>query len=198
MESAPLSSSSSRNRQVKANKKKKVVDLFLSYHVSPVATADGLPLGPTTPSSMVLSQQEIEKAHDAFEKFDVDHSGCIDAWELKEAMKSLGQNPTDEEVFGLLAQVDTDGSGNIDFQEFLQVIEKQRDSQGDTGEDWDMVSAFVALGGNADKSGEIDIDKLRDMINKFELTIDIEGLIEETDKDGSGLIDYGEFKAMLS
>jgi Ca2+-binding EF-hand superfamily protein len=40
---------------------------------------------------MVLSQQEIEKAHDAFEKFDVDHSGCIDAWELKEAMKSLGQ-----------------------------------------------------------------------------------------------------------
>lgn len=147
---------------------------------------------------MVLSQQEIEKAHDAFEKFDVDHSGCIDAWELKEAMKSLGQNPTDEEVFGLLAQVDTDGSGNIDFQEFLQVIEKQRDSQGDTGEDWDMVSAFVALGGNADKSGEIDIDKLRDMITKFELTIDIEGLIEETDKDGSGLIDYGEFKAMLS
>jgi len=31
------------------------------------------------------------QAHDAFEKFDVDHSGCIDAWELKEAMKSLGQ-----------------------------------------------------------------------------------------------------------
>eukprot|EP00277_Geminigera_cryophila_P015749 CAMPEP_0179446558 /NCGR_PEP_ID=MMETSP0799-20121207/30021_1 /TAXON_ID=46947 /ORGANISM="Geminigera cryophila, Strain CCMP2564" /LENGTH=147 /DNA_ID=CAMNT_0021235755 /DNA_START=31 /DNA_END=474 /DNA_ORIENTATION=- len=147
---------------------------------------------------MVLSQQEIEKAHDAFEKFDVDHSGCIDAWELKEAMKSLGQNPTDEEVFGLLAQVDTDGSGNIDFQEFLQVIEKQRDSQGDTGEDWDMVSAFVALGGNADKTGEINMDKLRSMIEKFELTIDIEGLIEETDKDGSGLIDYGEFKAMLS
>lgn len=25
-------------------------------------------------------------------------AGCIDAWELKEAMKSLGQNPTDEEV----------------------------------------------------------------------------------------------------
>ena len=151
---------------------------------------------------MVLSQQDIEKAHDAFEKFDVDHSGCIDAWELKEAMKSLGQNPTDEEVFGLLAQVDTDGSGNIDFQvmspaasltsaerlaassglgqararvrhsrlhwhvsasvafdavkclqEFLQVIEKQRESQGDISEDWDMISAFVALGGNPDKSG---------------------------------------------
>ena len=31
-------------------------------------------------------------------------------------MKSLGQNPTDEEIFGLQARVDTDGSGNIDFQ----------------------------------------------------------------------------------
>lgn len=39
------------------------------------------------------------------------------------------------------------------MQEFLQVIEKQRDSQGDSGEDWDMVSAFVALGGNPDKTG---------------------------------------------
>ncbi len=44
---------------------------------------------------------------DSFKKYDVDHSGCIDAWELKEAMKSLGQNPTDDELFALLAQVDT-------------------------------------------------------------------------------------------
>ena len=75
----------------------------------------------------MLSQQEIEKAHgsnrvfcfeimnfwtlsehaESFNKYDVDHSGCIDAWELKEAMKSLGQNPSDEELFALLAQVDT-------------------------------------------------------------------------------------------
>mmetsp|Transcript_62283 Transcript_62283/g.167126 ORF Transcript_62283/g.167126 Transcript_62283/m.167126 type:complete len:147 (+) Transcript_62283:86-526(+) len=146
----------------------------------------------------MLSQQEIEKAHDSFNKYDVDHSGFIDAWELKEAMKSLGQNPSDEELFALLAQVDTDGSGNIDFQEFLQVIEKQKDSYGSMGEDWDMVSAFCALGGNPDKTGEIAADKLREVIEKFELTIDIDRLIEETDTDGSGKIDYEEFKAMLS
>ena len=44
---------------------------------------------------------------ETFTRFDVDHSGCIDAWELKEAMKSLGQNLTDEDLFALLAQVDT-------------------------------------------------------------------------------------------
>jgi hypothetical protein len=35
----------------------------------------------------------------------------------------------------------------------------------------------------------VNVDKLRDMIQKFELTIDIESLIEETDKDASGLVD---------
>ena len=38
------------------------------------------------------------------------------------------------------------------------------------------------------KYKQINMDKLRLTIEKFELTIDIEGLIEETDKDGSGLI----------
>lgn len=41
------------------------------------------------------------------------------------------------------------------MQEFLQVIEKQRESQGDISEDWDMISAFVALGGNPDKTGGV-------------------------------------------
>jgi hypothetical protein len=36
------------------------------------------------------------------------------------------------------------------------------------------------------------------VIEKFELTIDIDRLIEETDTDCSGKIDYEEFKAMLS
>ncbi len=36
------------------------------------------------------------------------------------------------------------------------------------------------------------------MIERFELSIDIERLIAETDTDGSGKIDFEEFRAMLS
>ncbi len=36
---------------------------------------------------MVLSQEEIEKCREAFERFDKDGSGTIDAWELKETLK---------------------------------------------------------------------------------------------------------------
>ena len=43
------------------------------------------------PFEIIILFLVFVQAHDAFEKFDVDHSGCIDAWELKEAMKALGQ-----------------------------------------------------------------------------------------------------------
>ena len=39
---------------------------------------------------------------------------------------------------------------------------------------------------------QVNVDKLRDMIQKFELTIDIESLIEETDKDASGMTAHSQ------
>ena len=54
------------------------------------------------------------------------------------------------------------------------------------------------MGGEADGEGSIDADKLIDIIkNKFEMTIDIENLIEEIDEDGSGEIEFDEFKQLL-
>ncbi|KAJ1478464.1 hypothetical protein T484DRAFT_1669656 [Baffinella frigidus] len=52
----------------------------------------------------MLTQEEIDKCREAFERFDKDGSGTIDAWELKETLKAMGQNPTDEEVFQMLSQ----------------------------------------------------------------------------------------------
>ncbi len=53
------------------------------------------------------------------------------------------------------------------------------------------------MGGLGDKTGEISTGLLRSTIVQFGLTIDIDQLIKETDLDGSGFIDYEEFKFML-
>jgi len=42
--------------------------------------------------------------------------------------------------------------------------------------------------------GHVEAEKLRRTIKAFELTVDIDRLIDETDADGSGEIDYEEFK----
>jgi hypothetical protein len=48
-------------------------------------------------------------------------SGTIDATELRATLEALGQKPTDEELFLMIAQVDEDNSGEIEFAEFLKV-----------------------------------------------------------------------------
>jgi hypothetical protein len=51
-----------------------------------------------------------------------DLSGTIDAKELKVAMRALGFEPKKEEVKKMISDIDKDGSGTIDFQEFLQMM----------------------------------------------------------------------------
>jgi Ca2+-binding EF-hand superfamily protein len=126
----------------------------------------------------MLTQEETVRCRDAFGLFDKDGSGMIDAWELKEALKAMGQHPTDEEVMQILSGVDGDGNG-IDFVEFLRVIENQKEQAVKATDDSDLLDAFVALGGRADKSGQIETLKLIRIFTEFELTVDIEKLIEE-------------------
>ena len=62
----------------------------------------------------------------------------------------------------------------------------------------ELLDAFVAMGGEPDGDGCIDAKKLIATIkDEFQMTIDIEKLIEEIDEDGSGEIEFDEFKALL-
>ena len=62
-----------------------------------------------------------------------------------------------------------------------------------------MLDAFVAMGGEPNGDGAIDAEKLiRTIKDEFEMTIDIEKLIEDIDEDGSGQIEFDEFKMLLT
>jgi len=113
---------------------------------------------------MTLSQEDITACREAFDKFDKDGSGTIDASELKATLNAMGQNPTEEEIFQMISQVDDDNSGEIEFAEFMKVIENQKASAAKASDETDTIEAFVALGGNADKTGEISTEKLRAVV----------------------------------
>ena len=54
------------------------------------------------------------------------------------------------------------------------------------------------MGGQPDGEGCVDAQQLIKTIKEeFQMTIDIEKLIEEIDEDGSGEIEFDEFKALL-
>ena len=83
------------------------------------------------------SQEEIAAYRATFTKFDVDGGGAIDAAELGKLIRVLGWawlqcivfhlvpfrlNPTDDEVETIKREIDEDQSGEIDFQEFLEIM----------------------------------------------------------------------------
>ena len=48
--------------------------------------------------------------------------GAIDAKELKVAMRALGFEPKKEEIRKMISDIDQDGSGTIEFPEFLEMM----------------------------------------------------------------------------
>ena len=44
--------------------------------------------------------------------------------ELRNVLAAMGQEPTDEELFQMIAECDKDCSGDIDMPEFLDMIER--------------------------------------------------------------------------
>merc|ERR1712178_537838 len=69
-----------------------------------------------------LTEEQKQEIKEAFDLFDTDGSGEIDSKELKVAMRSLGFEPTNEEIIRMIEEVDDDNSGSMQYTEFLTLM----------------------------------------------------------------------------
>merc|ERR1711998_261998 len=70
-----------------------------------------------------LSDEAKKEVKEAFDLFDTDGSGAIDAKELKVAMQALGFEPTSDEIAKMVKDIDVDGNATIEFEEFVEMME---------------------------------------------------------------------------
>merc|ERR1712060_425969 len=105
-----------------------------------------------------LTQEQIEDFRGVFEMFDVDNDKSISVKELSTIMRSLGQNPTEEEVAKMMEDADEDNSGEIDFFEFCNLMAKRIK---ETEQDEELIEVFNLFDKNEDKS--IDWRDLREV-----------------------------------
>ena len=98
----------------------------------------------------------------------------------------------------MISEADPNNTGQLTFFQFKQMIKTKREDERGSS-DADLLDAYVAMGGDTDGGGCVDADMLINTIkNEFEMTIDIEALIQEVDEDGSGEIEFDEFKELLA
>ena len=76
-----------------------------------------------------LTEKDVADFWEAFQIVDDDKNGEICVKELGVILQTLGQNPTKQELTDMIASVDKNGNGEIDFGEFLELMsEKMKDA----------------------------------------------------------------------
>lgn len=63
-----------------------------------------------------------EELREAFKVFDKDQNGYISAAELRHVMINLGEKLTEEEVEMMIKEADTDGDGQVNYEEFVRMM----------------------------------------------------------------------------
>ena len=62
-----------------------------------------------------FTDEEVAQLKQAFALFDLDGNGFITNDELGTVLRKMGQEPTDEEVDAMIAEIDEDGDGAFDY-----------------------------------------------------------------------------------
>lgn len=148
----------------------------------------------------------------------VDGDGEITAAELKITLRSLGKPITEAELRAMIHEVDTDGNGVIDFQEFMAMMaRKMRQNDGEEeireafktfdrdGNGYISASelkSVMALQGRSARSSppwasHIQRSSTHNLTGEQLTDTEVDEMIREADVDGDGQINYQEFVRVI-
>jgi centrin-1 len=146
-------------------------------------------------STQGLTDEQKQEIREAFDLFDTDGSGSIDAVELKVAMRALGFESKSEDIRKMLEKIDEDRSGVIEFDEFVKMM---TDKMGERDTKEKILSAFQLF--DTDGTGKISFMNLKRVSKNLGqiLTDDeLHEMIEEADRNQDGFVDKEEFYKIM-
>lgn len=144
-----------------------------------------------------FTQEQIAEYKEAFSMFDKNSDGVITVQEVGTVLRSLGADPTSQEIESLLNDMDLDRNGTIDFTEFLATMNSFYNSAKEISREeiLDIFSIF-----DRDGDGYITGDEIMELTTILDENLtesEIKNMICEIDLDKDGRIDLEEFKKIL-
>merc|ERR1712139_680142 len=143
-----------------------------------------------------LDEDAISKLRSIFMQLDANGDGQLTVAEMKEGLQKAGLTDVPADLQQIMEDVDSDGSGVIDYTEFLAATLDRRVYM---KEDvcW---SAFRVFDRNGD--GKISQDELKQVLGdgSVENVVGAEAvakLLKDVDANGDGVVDFQEFMQMM-
>eukprot|EP00437_Effrenium_voratum_P044386 CAMPEP_0181477754 /NCGR_PEP_ID=MMETSP1110-20121109/42382_1 /TAXON_ID=174948 /ORGANISM="Symbiodinium sp., Strain CCMP421" /LENGTH=525 /DNA_ID=CAMNT_0023603071 /DNA_START=51 /DNA_END=1628 /DNA_ORIENTATION=- len=145
-----------------------------------------------------LSEEKIKALRQTFEALDANGDGLLTAEELKDGMlkANLGDLLDGIDLEAIMEGVDADGSGLIDYTEFLAAtLDKKCYLQEDV-----CYTAFSVF--DQDGDGHITLEELKKILENGSVEEALRGrsseeILKAVDTNGDGSIDFEEFMAMM-
>merc|ERR1712086_767053 len=148
----------------------------------------------TTMGAGDLTLQQKQEIKEAFDLFDTDGSGSIDANELKTAMRALGFAPKKEEISRMLGDLDIDGNGTVEHEEFEGLMAGKM--SGGNAKD-EVLKTFAIIADGGDKISLANLYAIGKELGESIAEEDLQDWIDEADTDGDGMISESEFLVVM-
>lgn len=143
-----------------------------------------------------ISEEQERDFKIAFDLFDFDGSGLITHEKLAKVMERLGQGLTTQDLTDMIKEVDSDGNGEISFDEFAILMLKNVEKH-DTQEEYrELFNIF-----DINHKNQIGRQELREILEKIDIIVsaeEIEDIMHEAALENPEYFTYEEFVRMMS
>ncbi|XP_066979229.1 troponin C, isotype gamma-like isoform X3 [Macrobrachium rosenbergii] len=146
-----------------------------------------------------LDKTQIEGLRKAFDAFDIEKKGSINTNTIATILRMMGVRVSDKNLQEIISEVDEDGSGELEFEEFCALAAKFLIEEDEESLKAELKEAFRIYDKKGD--GYITTSVLREILKELDNKLteaDLDGIIEEVDEDGSGTLDFDEFMEMMT
>ena len=142
-----------------------------------------------------LTPDQLIEIKEAFDIFDVDRSGSIDAQELRTAMRAMGFDVSKAEVAEIIKEKDFEGLGSIKFETFREIVSKEISKRDPLKEIQRVFHLF-----DDDHDGYINLKNLKRVARELGENMteeELKDMIDRFDTDKDGKINLNEFISIM-
>ncbi|CAO1425950.1 unnamed protein product [Diamesa serratosioi] len=143
-----------------------------------------------------LDKAQVALLKNAFDAFDQEKKGSIDTTMVGTILSMLGHQLDDKMLAEIIREVDDDGSGELEFEEFVQLAARFMVEEDAEAMQQELKEAFRLY--DKEGNGYITTAVLKEILRELDETLCNDDLDDEIDADGSGTIDFDEFMEVMT